>query len=600
VRILLLCSAFNGLSQRAWIDLRADGHDVLVRLAGDADTICATVADVDPDIIICPFLRERVPEQVWARYRTIIVHPGPPGDRGPSSLDWAITDAATTWGVTALQAVEEMDAGPIWAVRTFAVPARAPRKSGVYNGPVADAAVEVIRDVVDNAHDPSFQPKPAAAMGSATDGRSRPLMRQSDRAFAWYESTDHILRRIRAADGSPGVRTTLCGQPVSVFDAHRGPAIAGVPGAVAGRRHGAVLVRTGNGAVWIGHVRPRHPGASPVKLPATVALAGWLDRVPEVLDAGHDDADAAPVEVEYRRHGPVGVLRFDFYNGAMSTSQCRRLSSALAHATAQTTRVLVLRGGSTFSNGIHLNVIEAAADPAMEAWRNINAIDDVCRQIITCTDQLVIASVAGGAGAGGVMLALGADHVVLRDSAVLNPHYATMGLFGSEYWTYVLPRRVGDDHALLLTRQCLPIGAAEAARIGLVDEVLPGPQDAFEAAVLDRATGLAASADYALRLHAKRRRRAADERTRPLDAYRDHELAEMSRDMFDDRHGFAAARRAFVTKQRPARTPPHLLALADNGLAAAAPPVGQAIGAQIEPSLAPTGDREPYSTSAVG
>jgi putative two-component system hydrogenase maturation factor HypX/HoxX len=29
----------------------------------------------------------------------------------------------------------------------------------------------------------------------------------------------------------------------------------------------------------------------------------------------------------------------------------------------------------------------------------------------------------------------------------------------------------------------------------------------------------------------------------------------MSRDIFDDRHGFAAARRAFVTKQRPAAVP---------------------------------------------
>ena len=55
----------------------------------------------------------------------------------------------------------------------------------------------------------------------------------------------------------------------------------------------------------------------------------------------------------------------------------------------------------------------------------------------------VVVAVGGNAGAGGVMLALGADRVVLRDGVVLNPHYRTMGLFGSEYWTYVLPRRIG-------------------------------------------------------------------------------------------------------------------------------------------------------------
>ena len=88
-------------------------------------------------------------------------------------------------------------------------------------------------------------------------------------------------------------------------------------------------------------------------------------------------------------------------------------------------------------------MIDAAPVPGVEAWRNINAIDDVCREIITCTGQLVVTSVGGNAGAGGVMLALGADRVLVRDGVVLNPHYATMGLYGSEYWTYVLPRRVG-------------------------------------------------------------------------------------------------------------------------------------------------------------
>ena len=135
----------------------------------------------------------------------------------------------------------------------------------------------------------------------------------------------------------------------------------------------------------------------------------------------------------------------------------------------------MIRGGDVFSNGIHLNVIHAAPSPALEAWRNITAIDDVCREILACPSQLIVASVGANAGAGGVMMALGADQVILRDGVVLNPHYRTMGLYGSEYWTYVLPRRVGADEAARLTEQCLPIGAQQAARIGLVDDVLPRP-----------------------------------------------------------------------------------------------------------------------------
>ncbi len=475
MKVLLLCSSFNGLSQRAWTELRDAGNDVRVQLMANPDAVNDAVAAFEPDLIICPFLKERVPAEVWRRHRTIIIHPGPPGDRGPSSLDWAITGDEPSWGVTALQAVEEMDAGPIWGHRTFPMPTDPPRKSSLYNGPVTEAAIALVHEVVAKAADRTFRPRRLDYSAADITGRSRPLMRQSDREFSWSDPTVTIVRRIRAADGSPGVRSTVCGVAVSVFDAHPGPAIAGKPGTVLQRSRGAVLVGTGDGSVWIGHVKIRGRGAP--KLPATLALGGLLDQVPEVAEPnGHH-------EISYYRTGPVGVLGFDFYNGAMSTEQCQRLAHAVRHAAAQDTRVLVIRGAEIFSNGIHLNVIEAAPQPQIEAWQNIKAIDDVCREIITCSRQLVVASVGGNAGAGGVMLALGADEVMAREGVVLNPHYRTMGLFGSEYWTYVLPRRVGTYQAEMLTSRCEPIDAAAAARIGLVDDVIPGPRSAFESAV---------------------------------------------------------------------------------------------------------------------
>jgi len=261
--------------------------------------------------------------------------------------------------------------------------------------------------------------------------------------------------------------------------------------------------------------RVRRVGGQGLKLPATAALCDRLARA--------SVAPAGDREISYRRCGPVGVLRFAFYNGAMSTGQCDRLAAALRVAAAQDTRVLVLRGGEVgevFANGIHLHVIEAAANPEVEAWRNIQAIDDVCREIITCTGQLVVASVGGNAGAGGVMLALGADRVLARAGVMLNPHYRTMGLYGSEYWSYVLPRRVGAHRAESLVGRCEPVAVEEAVRIGLVDEALAGPPAAFEEAVLEYATRLATRADYASLLERKRAARAADERHRPLESYR--------------------------------------------------------------------------------
>jgi putative two-component system hydrogenase maturation factor HypX/HoxX len=95
----------------------------------------------------------------------------------------------------------------------------------------------------------------------------------------------------------------------------------------------------------------------------------------------------------------------------MSTDQCRRLRDAYREARShRQTRVIVLMGGSDyFANGIHLNEIEAAEDPAVESWRNLQAINEVVRDIVETDSHLVISALAGDAAAGGVPLALAAD-----------------------------------------------------------------------------------------------------------------------------------------------------------------------------------------------
>jgi putative two-component system protein, hydrogenase maturation factor HypX/HoxX len=554
VNVLLLATAFNGLTQKVWLDLRRSGHVVTVELALSPGAMREAAVLVDPDVIICPFLRERVPAAVWQHWPTIILHPGPEGDRGPSSLDWAIADGRAEWGVTALSAVDEFDAGDIWSSRTFRMPAGIPRKSALYAGPVADAAVEVVRETLDRIADLGFRPASQHLDRRPAATGIRPLMRQSDRAFGWDHDADRVLRAIRAADGAPGIRTQLCGRPVRVFDAHPGARVtAGRPGTVAARRHGAVLVRTGDGnGVWLGHLRPEDTG-NPIKQPAATVLGeAALAGVPFELA---DDGRPTYPEIAYRRDGAVGTLTVDLYNGAMSAGQGARVAAALRHAMAQDTRVLVYRGGDVFGTGIALNVIEAAADQAAESWRAIRAIDEVCRLLIGCTSQLVVAAVSGSAGAGGAILALGADQVLVRGGAVLNPHYLTMGLHGSEYWTYTLPRRVGHAEAERLTRDCLPIDGLEAVSLGFADQVLSRDPAEYDGEVAELAASLAGRDDFTQLLAAKRLQLEADARRRPLEAYLAEELGEMSRDFFDDRLGYAAARAAFVTKKKPAETP---------------------------------------------
>ena len=264
-------------------------------------------------------------------------------------------------------------------------------------------------------------------------------------------------------------------------------------------------------------------------------------------------------QISYHESGAVGYLKFAFPGGAMSTGQCRRLLAAYRYAQARPVKVIVLGGPRDFfANGIHLNVIEAVDDPAAESWRNINAIDDLVHAILTDTAQLTVAALAGNAAAGGVMLAAAADRVWCRSGAVLNPHYRLMGLHGSEYWTYTLPRRVGASEAARLTRACLPVTPASALRSGLVDHVIADDAAGFRAQVAALAQRLARGADYPALLTAKARRLAADEKQRPLAAYRAAELAVMRRNFAGPHEPYARLRRAFVYKEKPAHTPAHL------------------------------------------
>ena len=552
-RVLFLVSAHNGLSQRAWIALREQGHAVTVAVVDSAAAMEAAVDEHDPELIVCPFLKTRIPEAIWRRHPCLIVHPGPFGDRGPSSLDWAIELGATDWGVTVLLANGEYDAGEVLATRNFAM--RQAGKASLYRHEVRRAAIAALLEAVDRILDGEEHDGPCP--GLTAIGRARPLMSQSDRAIDWSrDSTDTIMRKIRAGEGHPGVLDTIAGRAFHLFDVHRERALKGHPGELIAQRHGAVCRATVDGAVWITQLKQHDtPTQRYLKLPATLALelAGLELELPKVgvplddrLPAGHTYR-----EIDYEEHAGVGYLRFDFYNGAISTEQCLGLRDGYAYARERKTRAIVLLGGDDyFSNGIHLGVIEAAEDPGAESWRNLNAIDDLVRDILQTDSHLVISALAGDAGAGGVPLALAADYVIAREDIILNPYYQHMGgLYGSEYWTYLLPRRVGTALTTQLTNPPFnPVGTSQAVKIGLIDAVLAPSLDDFHAQTRRFAERIANDGLHQARLSNKRRRRAHDERVKPLHAYRTEELARCRKSFFGPDPSYHRARRRFLHK----------------------------------------------------
>ena len=107
--------------------------------------------------------------------------------------------------------------------------------------------------------------------------------------------------------------------------------------------------------------------------------------------------------------------------------------------------------------------------------------------------HVTVAALAGDAAAGGVPFALAADHVVAREDVVLNPYYGHMGgLYGSEYWTYLLPRRVGAEMTAELTAPPFEaVGTRRAVEIGLLDDAFGDTVEQFRARVRTFAERLA-------------------------------------------------------------------------------------------------------------
>ena len=551
MRILFLTHSFNSLTQRLFVALRERGHDVSVEFDINDSVSLEAVELHRPELIVAPFLKRAIPASIWRNHVCLIVHPGIVGDRGPSSLDWAILNDEPDWGVTVLQANAEMDAGDIWASASF--PMRDATKASLYRGEVADAAVAAVTLAVERFEQGEFKPTPLHETPSNGRGCVRPLTKQGDRRIDWAsDSSETVLRKIRSADGFPGVADDNLGRPLFLYNAAAAPELQGTPGTLVATSGQAIGIATIDGGVWIGHLRDPKSN-HPFKLPATRVLAERCDGLPNV---GSSQASGWR-DLWYEERGGVGYLHFPFYNGAMATQQCEALLAAYERAIRASTRVIVLCGGAEFwSNGMDLNQIEAADSAADESWRNINAIDDLAAAIINTTSHLTVSALRGNAGAGGVFLARAADRVWAHDGVILNPHYKDMGnLYGSEYWTYLLPRACGEARASAVTQARLPVGVSEAQELGLVDQVLASDRPGFDAALHDATSALATAADYSTLLAHKAEQRAADESKRPLADYRQAELDRMRLNFYGFDPSYHVARYNFVYKVAKSRTP---------------------------------------------
>jgi putative two-component system hydrogenase maturation factor HypX/HoxX len=208
-------------------------------------------------------------------------------------------------------------------------------------------------------------------------------------------------------------------------------------------------------------------------------------------------------------------------------------------------------GEDFFSSGIHLNILEDSHKQGEDGWANINAMNDLISAILYAEEVVTIASFARNAGAGGVFMGLACDYVVGREGVVLNPHYKTLGLSGSEYHTYTLPKRVGERQAQALLDECLPLSVNYAKEIGMVDEVYTH-EHYYEALH----TFAASKADDDLLWE---KQEYLEEHRAHIEALKEKELEVMHPEFWNSESPFHTLRQEFVYKICPRETPQRLI-----------------------------------------
>lgn len=189
--------------------------------------------------------------------------------------------------------------------------------------------------------------------------------------------------------------------------------------------------------------------------------------------------------VHLRDDGPVRVVTLDRpeQRNALDLAIRPVLSQVFTEADADPdVRAVVLTGrdGAFCAGGDVKSMHRMAAEtsiPRLQAAQRIT-------QAIAGGRTPVVAAVDGAAVAAGLGLALACDRVVCSTRARFGAGFTSVGLAADLGITYFLPRRIGAARAQQMLMLGNIIDAAEASRLGLVDNVVE-PEAVLATAIAD-------------------------------------------------------------------------------------------------------------------
>ena len=264
---------------------------------------------------------------------------------------------------------------------------------------------------------------------------------------------------------------------------------------------------------------------------------------------------AAPVPSAYRAEVADGVLRLTFTRpeagNAIPTEAVPGLKSLVQGINADPlVRAVLVRGeGANFSAGGDLKGFERGLSLSPEERRadferRLAILGDLVAAFLTL-EVPVVAACRGGIAGAGLMYALGADVVMVDDTAKFIFAQQRIGLTPDGGISHLLPRIVGLRRASQLILTGAVVGAAEALDLGLVSRIVASAD--LDAQADQQAVRLAQSAQGAIR---RAKRLLAGSMATPLIEQLKLEQAAIADSVVDP--DFAEGVRAALGKRRPA------------------------------------------------
>jgi enoyl-CoA hydratase/carnithine racemase len=199
-----------------------------------------------------------------------------------------------------------------------------------------------------------------------------------------------------------------------------------------------------------------------------------------------------------RRDDGVAVVRLD--NGkvnALSQVLLAQLEAAARELTEDPPGAVVVTGGDRlFAAGAEITEFRASEEPfAVVTGGSAESLGNAFHRAldaVAAIPRVTIAAIAGFALGGGCELALACDLRIASERARLGQPEVLLGIIPGGGGTQRLTRLVGPARAKDLILSGRQVDAAEALRLGLVDEVVPA--DELHERAVTRAAALAAGA----------------------------------------------------------------------------------------------------------